>query len=543
MQGSSNVDIRQYFFILRRHWASAIAVFLVVLAVGVAYCLFWPKQYSATAKVVVQPQKVPDQLVKATITSRIEERLQIITQQVLSSSRLKELVDRFDLYPGQKDKIAPSDLTDMMRENISIQITNRNYFAITFIYGDPDKVADVVNALASFFVDSNLRIREQDAVGTARFLEREKERLRQELEEKEAELTEFKQKHLHELPEAQNKNLFELQNQENKIRRIVRSQETERSSINYNEWSMSTVTERIQALELKRAWMRKQGASAGGGESGEGESEPDAIKKEIERLLVFYKPDHPDVIRLKRHLEKAEVAQAAKKKEKEKKEQETGLEEATVEAEIGSLREQLRRTAERIAESRKRIDQYDEDIEAVKQVMQDVQGRIDRGPSVAEALENLSRGYSVLKESYEKTQAKWLDANMAANLERTQRGEQFEVVEPAQKPDQPYRPDVKKALPVSFIGALALAVGIAFGFHFIDTSFTSVAEVERVTEFPVLVVMPPLLSRGEVALRRTRSLILVTVYGAIFFALLAMVYLLITGKDALIKSTIQGLLG
>ena len=127
------------------------------------------------------------------------------------------------------------------------------------------------------------------------------------------------------------------------------------------------------------------------------------------------------------------MAQAAKKKEKEQKEQETGLEEATVEAEIGSLREQLRRTAERIAESRKRIDKYDEDIAAVKQVMQEVQGRIDRGPSVAEALENLSRGYSVLKESYEKTQSKWLDANMAANLERTQRGEQFEVVEPAQK--------------------------------------------------------------------------------------------------------------
>ena len=84
-------------------------------------------------------------------------------------------------------------------------------------------------------------------------------------------------------------------------------------------------------------------------------------------------------------------------------------------------------------------------------------------------------------------------------------------------------------------------MGIAFGFHFIDTSFTSVAEVERVTEFPVLVVMPSLLSRGEVALKRTRSLILIMVYGAIFFALLAMVYLLLTGKDALIKSTIQGL--
>jgi succinoglycan biosynthesis transport protein ExoP len=88
------------------------AVFLLVVAVGIVYCIFWPKVFSATATVVVQPQKVPGSIVAPTITSRIEDRLQIITQQVLSRSRLAELIDRFDLYKDERVKQAPDEVAE-----------------------------------------------------------------------------------------------------------------------------------------------------------------------------------------------------------------------------------------------------------------------------------------------------------------------------------------------------------------------------------------------------------------------------------------------
>jgi succinoglycan biosynthesis transport protein ExoP len=77
-------------------------------------------------------------------------------------------------------------------------------------------------------------------------------------------------------------------------------------------------------------------------------------------------------------------------------------------------------------------------------------------------LVSLMRGYEVLRKEFDRTHAKWLEADMAANLERTQRGEQFEVVDPAQVPDSPFRPDVKKALPMAIAAALALAVALSF---------------------------------------------------------------------------------
>jgi succinoglycan biosynthesis transport protein ExoP len=366
---SGTIDFRQYFFILRKHWVISVAIFLVVVAAGIAYCIFWPKVYSATATVVVQPQKVPGTIVAPTVTSRIDDRLQIITQQVLSRSRLTELIERFDLYRAEKEKVAPDVLAESMRNAITIKITRKNYFTITYIYRNAKDVAQVTNALASFYVDSNLRIREQDAVGTSRFLKRELDRMREKLEEQEARLTEFKQKHLHELPEAQEKNLALISGFRGQYNILEYQITGERNRINSLETQIAALTSRIQRMELEKAWVFRGRHSPAGGTT-DSESEPAAIKTEIERLKVFYKDTHPDLQRLRRHLAKAELnkklIEEAKKKEKlaqeaaaaeDKSEQEAAAakEAADIEIELGRLQDSRRRSAERVKEAKQRI--------------------------------------------------------------------------------------------------------------------------------------------------------------------------------------------
>jgi len=203
---STAIDIRKYLFILKRNWVLSSATFLTALTIGVLYCLLWPPMYQASCLVLVQSQKVPSNLVQALVTTQIQERLQIITQQVLSRTRLTEVIERFNLYPKVRDKMTPDQLAQHMRKDISISISRQNHFTISFLYPEPQTVAAVTNALAAFYVDSNLRLREEDAVGTARFLTREMERIRNQLREWEAKITEFKEKHLHELPEDKDKN-------------------------------------------------------------------------------------------------------------------------------------------------------------------------------------------------------------------------------------------------------------------------------------------------------------------------------------------------
>jgi succinoglycan biosynthesis transport protein ExoP len=535
-QPAGTIDLRKYLFLLRRRWALCLAVFLLVLAIGIAYCLLWPRVYEATALVVVQPQKVPGSIVKATVTSKMEERLQIITQQVLSRTRLMEIIDRFKLYPETREKAVPDDLAERMRRDITIKITRKHYFTVSFLSRDPKSAAAVANALAAFYVDSNLRLREDDAVGTARFLAREMERMRGQLKEWENNLTEFKKSHLHELPGSEDRLIAIAARQSNAIAKLDFHMEIERTRQNGLEFEIADLTFTIEDMALKKAQMVKRGEAVGGGEDLSGD-DPEPIRQELEGMRVRYTDDHPDIIRLKKKLALAEARHEAKmaKLRAEGKLKPGQTEPDSMDLQLGSLKESRAKYAKLVAESKERVRELKVEREEVSKALAQTRRYIQNMPGVAERLQELSRGYGTLNKAYEKLHAKWLEANIAANLERTQRGEQFDVVDPAEVPTSPYRPDINKALPMSIALALAIAVGLAFGLSYIDTSFTSVEQAERMSELPVLVVMPLLPTQQEQARKKRRVLLAAVIYAGVGFFLLMMMGILVTGRAESLK--------
>ncbi|MFZ5585526.1 MAG: GumC family protein [Thermodesulfobacteriota bacterium] len=539
---STAIDIRKYLFILKRNWVLSSATFLTALTIGVLYCLLWPPMYQASCLVLVQSQKVPSNLVQALVTTQIQERLQIITQQVLSRTRLTEVIERFNLYPKVRDKMTPDQLAQYMRKDISISISRQNHFTISFLYPDPQVVAAVTNALAAFYVDSNLRLREEDAVGTARFLTREMERIRNQLREWEAKITEFKEKHLHELPEDKDKNIQlmdQLQKNESSIQFLI---QTELGRIQAAEAEMGKINTSIQGLAIQRAQVKKGGANVGQGDEDE-EKSVKGLRKRIEELRLRYTGQHPDIQRREKMLEYLEKIEQEKEKERQKMlaagKEVPSEEEDSFDLQVSSLKEAINRQAQIIELAKKRVAEFHERLQTVRDEMDLTQRRIENGPAVGEKLAELTRGYQTLELAYEKLQAKSLDANLAANLERTQRGEQFEVVDPAEVPEEPYLPNVKKAVPAAFGLGLMLALGLAFALDFIDNSFTSVEQTERLSKFPVLVVMPRLDTEAERAWRRRRLTMAVAIFGAWFLIQLGMVALLATGRAHAIKQLLS----
>jgi len=546
----TGVNIKNYIFVLKRRWILVVPIFLLVLAGGVAYCLFWPPIYEASCLVVVQPQKVPGDIIRPTVTSKIEERLQIITQQVLSRTRLTEIIERFDLYPDKRNKVTPDELAEIMRRDITIKISRKNYFTITFLYTSPSTVAAVTNALAAFYVDSNLRLREQDAVGTARFLERELSRMRGQLADWEKRVTIYKQEHLQELPESRQFNM-KLMDQMRQDANIMDSKvQNLRVRIHGYEQDVQVWQRWIEGMEQRRAEAKSQGLQSGGsGSGGQGDSSPEAIKKRIEELRVFYTDDHPDIQRLLRHLKKAEALEASKEAEKKAA--------AAAAAAAGLKGEQAKRNAvdEEMAKGKmsiqkllQRIEQLNGEIRETEmrknqylEQMALIRKRIDNAPAVAEQLSELTRGYEELNTAYQKLHAKWLEARMSANMERTQRGEQFEVVDPAQVPDAPFRPQVKRAIPVTLGLALALSVGLAFGLSYIDVSFTSTTQLERQSGLPVLMVLPPLTTPEEQAAALRRNIIFGAFFGVLFLFLMGLVGILVTGRGPALKRLFTGM--
>src|SRR5512139_4259594 len=106
-------DFHDYMEIVwRRTWY--ILIPLVVIFAGAAcYAYFCPKEYRATTLILVTPQKVPEEFVRPTVTSKIEDRLASIGQEIMSRTRLEQVISEFKLYREVAKSLAPEEIIEL----------------------------------------------------------------------------------------------------------------------------------------------------------------------------------------------------------------------------------------------------------------------------------------------------------------------------------------------------------------------------------------------------------------------------------------------
>ena len=111
-------DIMQ---ILRKRRWSLILPMAVVFLTAVAAALLWPPTYRATSTILIEEQEIPREFVTATVTSYAEQRLQNLNQRIMSSTRLLEIVSRFNLYADKREKWTTEEIVEKMRKDIKFQ--------------------------------------------------------------------------------------------------------------------------------------------------------------------------------------------------------------------------------------------------------------------------------------------------------------------------------------------------------------------------------------------------------------------------------------
>src|SRR5688572_32120058 len=119
-----------------------------------------PNRYQSDTLILVVPQRVPESYVRSTVTTRIEDRLQSISQQVRSRTRLERIIQEFDLYAERRQTEVMQDIVEEMNRNITIDIVRGDAFRVGFVDEDPRVAMRVTERLAAFFIDESLRDRE-----------------------------------------------------------------------------------------------------------------------------------------------------------------------------------------------------------------------------------------------------------------------------------------------------------------------------------------------------------------------------------------------
>ena len=146
------------------------------------------------------------------MTTRIEDRLQSISQQILSRTRLERVIQDFDLYPRERALNPMEDVVEQMRRDIDVQIVKGDAFQISYVSKEPRTAMRVTERLASLFIEENLRDREVLAQGTSEFLDSQLADARRRLIEHEKKLEAYRRQFSGELPTQVTANLAAQQN-------------------------------------------------------------------------------------------------------------------------------------------------------------------------------------------------------------------------------------------------------------------------------------------------------------------------------------------
>jgi polysaccharide chain length determinant protein (PEP-CTERM system associated) len=491
------LNIHDYIEIfLRRFWYIVIP-FVVIMAGAAIYALSLPKMYRAATLVLVTPQKVPENFIKPTVTSRIEDRLQSISQEIMSRTRLELVISEFKLYSEQAKFLSQEEIIELMRKNIQVELKGKEgFFTISYIGKDPKTVTMVTNKLASLFIEENLKLREQQAQGTSDFLSVELNATRAKLEEQEATITQFKKQHMAELPEQRDANLKileQLQLRYMKISDNMKAAEDRKLIIQKQLSDMKMVV----FGPLPENPREEKGATAPPSDllqlplsNQKGlsyyEAQLNRGRNLLSELKSKYTGKHPDIVNAQKYvadLEKKIETIKAHGEDENMKGKEMAILSSPMAASFKEMENQLVATTLEIRRLK-------EEESKVKAKMAEFQTRIENTPIQEAAMSNLMRDYRNTKESYESLLKKSQEAQQAENLERRQKGEQFKVIDPARVPEKPIQAKLLKILLFGFLLGMGSGFGLAFVREQMDRSFRDAEDLEATMEFKVLANIP-----------------------------------------------------
>lgn len=492
----------------RRKWL-IIAPFLVIAAATVIVSAKLPNRYRSETLILVVPQRVPESYVKSTVTASISDRLQSISQQILSRSRLERIIQDFNLYVPERRVGIMEDVVEQMRQSIDVQIVKGDAFRVSFTGEEPRTVMKVTERLASLFIEENLRDRAVLAEDSYEFIETQLQDARRRLIEHEKTLEEYRRKYAGELPTQLDSNLQLIQTTQMQVQNLNESVARDRDR--------RLVLERLIADASTAEPAAPAAVTTPGGTPAPGSAvqQLEGARQQLRQLELRLTPEHPDIVRAKRELARLEANALA----------EAGTETAASpvivpKSESGRVA-RLKDATTELQQLDQRLAKKENDEKLLRAAMDRYQARVESTPSRESDLIELSRDYDTLQKTYQSLLMKKEDSKLAANLERRQIGEQFKILDPARVPEKPFSPDRSRMNLLGALFGLGVGFGLAALLEFNDTTLKTDEDVVQLLALPVLAMVPLMVTPADVRSSKRWRTILLTSSGALALALIS----------------------
>jgi len=522
-------DLTERLSTLRRHSRLAAWIFGGVLLATLLLALLWPATYRSAGTVLIEQQEVPENFVQAAITSFADQRVRMISQRVMTTSNLLDIIQRYDLYPQNRRSEPRERLLERMRDDIGLEMISADVidprqgrptkatiaFMVSYDSGSASVAAKVANELTTLFLNENLETRKRLAEDTAGFLKSEAERVGAELAGIDQRLADFRSIHSGALPELAQVNLQLLTRLEEELRSIdarasaldqqivfLDSQlaQIEPSSPAYGESgqrilgtadrlkllrtnlaSASAIygPEHPDVLRMRREIGGLEQATAATAGTDDLVLQLQDAKRQLDAARARYSPQHPDVVRLERVVATIESLMPRGAPSPARKQPEQAPDNP---AYIQILAQRDAAQTQRSGLNVQRVD--------LRSRIADFEERMSQAPEVEREYNVLRRDLEGAQLKYQEVRQKQMAAQVAANMETERKGERFELIEPpivAEKPISPNRPLI---LAAGLLFALAASLGVPMLLENVQGRVSGRADLTRLVKVAPLAVIP-----------------------------------------------------
>jgi uncharacterized protein involved in exopolysaccharide biosynthesis len=536
------MSLKDYVAAFHRRRTRILLTGLSILTVSLTLAFLWPPTYKSTATILIEEQEIPSDLVRSTITSYADQRIETIKQQVMSRTTLWKVVEQFNLYQDQRKNSAAEEIVKRFIKDIEVEVISADVvdkrtqhatkatiaFTVAYQNQSPELAQKVSNELTSLFLGANLKSRERQAQEATSFLQQEAENLARHISEIDEKVATFKHRANGALPELMPLNqqmmnqaereLIEVDQQIRSLEERKTYLEGELATIKPNTPILSVTGERIlDSTERVRA-LRAQYAGAAANLSAD---HPDVIKMKLEiealeretgqlpgaeeasKRLIDARTalaadlerlgnEHPDVLQARRTIAalEQEVHRLRAVPSKIVTQRPENPAYINLQAQLNSA------TSSLAALQKTRID--------VKRRLQGYATRLERAPEIEPEYLVLTRDRDTSGQKYQDIRSRLLEAKVSEGLEVQRKGERFSLIDPPGLPGKPFKPNRLAIVLLGFMLAVGGGIGVGAAAESLDHSIRTPEQLLSLTQQFPLAVIPFMPNEDDVSRARLR---------------------------------------
>ncbi|MDB4528440.1 hypothetical protein N9193_00845 [Pseudomonadales bacterium] len=520
-------SLRDYINVLRRRKRKMAITAAIVMVLVMITVFVWPPTYRSESIILIEQQDIPEDLVRTTITSYAQQRIEEIKQRIMTIGNIMNIVEEYELYSeSEMQRKTRTEIAQEFRKAVSIRPISAEVvdprsgrpssaviaFSLAFDGDVPSQVQKVTNEITTLYLDENLRERTSESQSTSDFLAAEGKMLSEELERLDAAIAAFKEDENNKgaLPEADQFN-----------RSVVDRTESQINDLSYmiEEWKKLKIQLESDLTQLSP----NAPVLLSSGQTVLGEADRlKALQTQLRQASAAYKEDHPTVVRLRREVaallesgavgderkamleqlraERDRLAQLKDKYTAESPQIKTsqsviaGIEKELSYSVVASAEETPDNPAYLLLKTRLQGTEADirngtAKIADLRLKMEKYEGYLSRAPQVQKDFSRLGRDYQNTIAKYQEIRYKQMSAELAQNLETEQKGERFTLIQPPELPIDPVSPNRVVLVLLGGILAVGAGIGMALLLEALDDGIYTIGEVTTLTGAAPLVAI------------------------------------------------------